>query len=488
MAGPRLPAPTAVRGAAGRSVVRRGRAATSAAFFAQGFGFAVVLTHLGTFKTRWGIDDLVVTVIMFVVALLAAVGSALAAWLAGRLGSGAALRVGLVGLAAGLVIAGLAPAFGVFCVGIGLYGVGLGCVDATTNMQAVACEALQGRSILTSFHGAWSAGGILGALETSGTGSWGWSVAASLTPVAVVPLVVAAAPFLPLAVGRSPIGPSPIGPSPIGPSPIGPSSIEPSQTEPSSIGRETGRSAGNSAPGRAIPWRALTMLGIAIVLFYVADSATSSWSTIYLSDVLLAGAGLAPIGYAAYQATSLLSRLAGDHLVRRVGPVTVVRAAAGVGAAGLLAVVLARTPWLAIAGFAVLGIGIAVVAPLTFAAAGRLASVDADGNPVADERSRRVAADAIVARINQFNYLGFVLGGVLTGLVASGSTMREGFIVPLVGICLIMPLARVFAARRNGRVEATGGRGVPRSAAPGSSESVAPGTSSSVAPWSGGQT
>lgn len=397
--------------ARGSAVSRRGRAGVSAAFFAQGFGFAVVLTHLDGFKDRWDIDDLVVTVVMFVVALLAAVGSVLAAWLAGRWGSGAALRLGLVGLAGGLLVAALAPAFPVFCVGLGLYGMALGCVDATSNMQAVACEALQGRSILTSFHGAWSAGGILGALETSGTGSAGWSVAASVAPVAVVPLLASFAPLLPVGV------------------------------------RVGAPAASGAVVPPAIPWRALALLGIAMVLFYVTDSATSSWSTIFLSDVLLAGAGVAPLGYAAYQATSLLSRLAGDHLVRRVGPVLVVRAAAVVGAIGLLAVVLAPAPWLAIAGFAVLGIGIAVVAPLTFAAAGRLAAVDAAGRPVTDERARRAAADAIIARVNQFNYLGFILGGVLTGLVGSGSSMREGFIVPLVGICLILPLARAFAAR-----------------------------------------
>src|SRR5699024_1896245 len=125
------------------------------------------------------------------------------------------------------------------------------------------------------------------------------------------------------------------------------------------------------------------------------------------------------------------SRLAGDHLVRRVGAATVVRLAAGIGAIGLLAAVLAQGPAVAIAGFAVLGVGIAVVAPLSFAAAGRLAQTDADGRPVRDERTRRAAADGIIARVNQFNYLGFVLGGVLTGLVASGSSMRAGFIVPL---------------------------------------------------------
>jgi MFS family permease len=195
-------------------------------------------------------------------------------------------------------------------------------------------------------------------------------------------------------------------------------------------------------PAPTIPWKTLALLGFAIVLFYVADSATQAWSTLYLHGILAATATVAPLGYAAYQATSLVSRGLGDLLVRRLGPATVVRMAAGVGAAGLALAVLAPGPAVAIVGFAVLGLGIAVVAPLSFAAAGRLA--DVQPGAAADPEVRRRAADAIIARVNQFNYLGFVLGGVLTGLVASASTLRAGFVVPLVGIVLILPIAHVF--------------------------------------------
>lgn len=425
-----------------RQLVARGRAGAAAAFFAQGFAFAVILTHLGSFKQRWALDDLQITIIMFVVALLAAVGSVVAGSLAPRFGSAGALRIGLAALAAGVVVAGLAPTFVAFCVGLAVYGVALGCVDATTNMQAVACEAVQGRSILTSFHGAWSAGGILGALETSGTSSWGWSLAASLAPVAVVPLLATAAPLIPATLGSGAAGARARDAAP------GSGSRDTVSPGPQA-GGAVSDTAASGRSGSMIPWRPMLLFGAAIVLFYVADSATQSWSTIYLHDVLLASVGVAPLGYAAYQATSLLSRLAGDHLVRRIGPVRVVRLSATVGAVGLLAAVLAHSAWVAIVGFAVLGVGIAVVAPLSFAAAGRLASIDRDGNAVADDAARRAAADAIVARVNQFNYLGFVLGGVLTGLVASGSTMRAGFVVPLVGIVLILPIARAFAVRRN---------------------------------------
>jgi MFS family permease len=383
----------------------RHRAAVAAAFFAQGLGFAAILTRLPEFKDRWGIDDLGVTVIMFSVAVLAGAASVLADRLAAARGSAVTLRMALGAVAVGLAVTAAAPAMPVFLIGLGIYGLGLGAVDASSNMQAVALEAVYGQSILTSFHGAWSTGGIAGALTAAGTAHLGWPIPASLLPIAVVPAVVTGLPFLPRLSRPEPDGPD----------------------VPASSG----------APG--IPWRPLLVLGVALVLFYVADSAASTWSTIYLHDVLLAGSGVAPLGYGAYQATSLVSRLLGDLAVRRIGPVLVVRAAAGVAAVGLAAVVVAPGPWAAVVGFAVLGIGLAVVAPLTFSAAGMLA-----GGGSAEQRRRQ--ADAIIARLNQFNYLGFVLGGVLTGLVGAGS-LRTGYLVPLVGVLLIIPLARGFAPR-----------------------------------------
>jgi MFS family permease len=84
---------------------------------------------------------------------------------------------------------------------------------------------------------------------------------------------------------------------------------------------------------------------------------------------------------------------------------------------------------LGILGFAVLGLGLCVVVPQSFSAAGQL---DPAGTGVA------------VARVNLFNYVGFVVGAALIGLVAETSGLRMAFLVPAILAVGIVALARSF--------------------------------------------
>ncbi len=376
---------------------RRTRIAVAAAFAAQGLGFSVLLTHLPAFKDKYGVGDGTVTAIVFAVAVLAGLGTALADRLAAARGSGLALRVSLLTIAVAVAVIAVSPGLVPFCFGFAVYGVGVGGVDASMNMQAVALQHRYGRSILTSFHGAWSAGGIVGSLYTAGTEG----LNLPLPPV----LLLAAAAILGVAwyVGGR---------------------LAPVTSE-----RSAATTGASAVP---TPWRPILLLGLAVVCFYVADSGTSSWSSDYLHEVLHASKGIAPLAFAGYTGASLVSRLLGDHAVRRRGGAAVVRTGALVGAAGLLLVVLAHQTWVAIAGFTVLGLGVGIIAPLSFAAAGELSPGD---------------ADTVVAQVNVFNYVGFVVGGVVVGLFGSAGVLRGGFVVPLVGTLVIVALAPVFHPR-----------------------------------------
>ncbi len=378
---------------------RPARRAVAMAFGAQGLAYAVLVASLPGFKERFGIGDGVVTLVTLGICVMAGAGTVVADRIARGPGSRAVLVAGLGVVALAVLAIALAPGRGLFFLGFGLYGLGLGLVDAGTNMQAVALQRAYGRSILTGFYAAWSAAAIVGALAVIAY------EALDLTQQLAIPVVTVLVALVALSVLRDGWRAHDV--------PLGPT-------------------AEQRHAARTVPWSGILLLGAAVVAYFVVDSAAQIWSTIYLQDGLRAE-DLAPLALAAYLATTLLSRLLGDLAVRRWGQVAVVRVAGLTGAVGLLAVVLAPGPAVAVVGFALTGLGLGAIAPLSFAAAGALAPEH---------------ADAVVARLNGFNYVGAVLGGVLVGAIGVGSSLRLGFAVPLVLALVIVALAPAFGARR----------------------------------------
>jgi MFS family permease len=373
--------------------IAHARRAAAAAFATQGLVFISLTTRLPDFSDRWDLSDAELSGLLLMMVLLAGAGSVLAETLAGRHDSATLLRAGLAGIAVAVPVMALAPGLAVFVLGMAVYGVALGVVDATTNMQAVALEHRYGRPILPSFHGAWTVGGLVGSAITLATAHLPLELTAVL---GVVPLVALAGPLL----------------------------------------RRVGDPVA-SGPRVEVPWRPIIIVGVAMVLFYMVDTAAFTWGPTYLDHVFPTPSSLVALATFPYLLASGAMRLAGDSVVARFGPVSVVRVGALVACAGLAVVVFAPTWQVAVLGFLVMGAGVAVIAPLSFSAAARIA---ADRG---DPALRQVRDDAVIGRFNQFNYVGALIGAVLTGVVGSGD-LRIGFAVPMVLVLGILPLARAF--------------------------------------------
>ncbi|MGF0114753.1 MFS transporter [Promicromonospora sp. Marseille-Q5078] len=392
---------------------RRARLVVGAFYLVQGMCFAGLLAQVPTLQHDLGISDGTLTLILLLVPVVAGVGSVLAGALAPRVGSARLLRVCGPLVALAVLGAGLAPTVAVLYPTVAAVGLLLGLVDASMNMQGVEVEQRYGRSLLNSFHGAWSVGGILGSLAAVLAHSAGWSLAGGLGLVAAVGVavdLVATASSRPARPAAPAVPAAPVAPAvPDGAaSPPAPLAVRP-------------------------PWGPLVLVGLAVTFVYVADSATSNWSTKYIQDALGAAANVAPLGLAAYLGCQLVGRLAADRQVNRFGPVVPVAVGGLIGAAGLTAVTLAPTAWVAVLGFALTGLGLSVVVPLSFSVAGRL---DPEGTGVA------------VARVNLFNYVGFVVGAGLIGGVAEVLSLRIAFAVPALlalGVVALAPAFRVAA-------------------------------------------
>lgn len=375
--------------------LRRTRLAVAAGFFLQGLVFAAIVTQVPTLKDKIGLGDGDVTILLVVVAVVSGVGSVFAGMIAERRTSSVALRTALMTIALGALLVGLVPNKPLLVAAFVLYGLGIGGVDASMNMQGVRVQAAYGRSVMANFHGVWSVAGIAGALYASGVTKLDIPLGVSLAVIAAFTLAIAllASRFF----------------------------VDAREVE-----------VGLSGEGLGVPWRPILLFGLVILVFYAADTGILTWSSVYLHDALDATKSVAPLAFAAYEAGAIVSRFGGDFLVRRRGAAFVVRLGAAIGIAGLVGVVAAQSPPLAIASFFVVGLGLAILAPLSFAAiAGAVGPA---------------AVDVAIARLNIANYLGAILGGGLIGAAASAHHLRWAFVIPLVIVPAVLLVAKAFRA------------------------------------------
>lgn len=365
---------------------RPARVAVFSAYGVQGTMFASLVTRVPTLQDRFGLSDGELGLLLLAVPIVAGLGSVLAGWLSSRYGSAIVLRVAQPAVCVMVVLVGTAPRFGLFLLALGAFAVVLGMVDALAGIQGVLIEQRYARNIMHGFFSAWSLAGIAGAGLTSLTNHYDIALGPALSIVAAAGIAASAYTGRWLLHGR----------------PV----------------------AVDTAPAR-IPMRPVWLVGLVVAFMYVADAATANFSAHYLQNGLGADDTVGPLAYAFYQAAMVLGRASADRLVGRYGPVSTLRAGGLIALVGIAIATVAPGPWIAIAGFFVLGVGLCPVAPQGFTAAGEL---DPTGSGVA------------VARINLFNYAGFVVGAPLIGIVSEAATERVAFgllVIFAVGIVVL---------------------------------------------------
>ncbi|MEU7114436.1 MFS transporter [Streptomyces sp. NPDC046182] len=377
--------------------LRRGRGSLAVSFFVQGVTFALLVTRIPAIQDRYGISDGLLPVFLAAVPILAGVSSVVTEKLVTRVGPGAVLRWAQPVVLLALLAVGAGTRLWQVALALGVFGLAVGALDASMNMLGVSLQRAYGRSIMLGFHAAYSLGGIAGASLAWAGAHWHLPLFVSYLPVVAV--------LLPAALVAS-------------------RWYTPGAQLPAA---EEGR-----AGGAGVSFKLLLPLCLVMTFAYIGDSTVSNWSAKYLQDVLGGSEELATVPYNAYMVTTLLGRAVGDFGVRRLGAATVVRCGAALAALGFAMVAVAPGAWVGMAGFTVLGLGLSVIVPQTFAAAGRLFPG---------------ASDAAVARLNVFNYVGFLIGSPLVGALGDAWSYRGAMLVPMVLVLVTVAYATSFGSR-----------------------------------------
>ncbi len=323
-----------------------------------------------------------------------AAGTLLGSWwgghLARRLGPATVVRGGIPAMAAALVASAVAGDLAALTAALVCFGTLGAIVDVGMNTIAVAVERDRGRPQMSGFHGAWSVGLLLGALGASA------AAAAGVTPeahFATVAIVVASLAVTVLA----------------------------------GLPREQSPAAASTR--RRTAWSAeLVVLGAIAFCSFFAEGAAADWSAVYMHDRAGAGAAVAAAAFAGFSLAMAASRLAGDRIVTAIGPAALARRAGLTAAAGLALALAVPAPGAGVAGFTLMGAGLAPIVPLVLSAAG------------AAVRGVEVA----LSRVLLIAYSGSIAGPAAIGFAAGRVQLRTALLIPLALIvCIVLGAGRI---------------------------------------------
>lgn len=340
------------------------RIAVTVVFVIHGALFASWTAHIPHIKAALHITDT-----QLGLALLGApVGSVSAMLVAGvtltLLGSRLVVRVTIIGYGLAGILVGLARSLPELFLALALWGLFQGALDVSMNTQAVTVERALGRPIMGTLHGSWSIGALIGA----GIGVLAVAIGAVLS----MQLLILGIPAV------------------LGASWLGARLLAESSTR-------------SHQRARLRPAPVLAMLGAIAFAGLLCEGAAADWTAVYLRDALHSLPAVAGLGYAAFTLAMVTIRLSSTRLLRRMRPRLLICALAALATAGMAIGLAVGNAVLSIVAFGLLGMGLALIIPTLFTAAGS---------------QPNIPPGVAVAAVSAIGWTGFMLGPPLIGFLA----------------------------------------------------------------------
>jgi MFS family permease len=365
------------------------RAALCAVFAAHGFMFASWAVRVPAVKQQAAASSAALGLALLGLSAGAVATMLLAGALCRRFGSPRVTVLSCAVLSLTLPLPALARSALALGLLLAAFGAAYGCLNVAMNSVAVDIVTALRRPVMPGFHAAWSFGGLAGA-------GLGGLLAPHLSPLRNLLLVALAGLLVSALAGRVLLTRHGV--------------LHDAEPEAAAPGAAAG-----PASRRDPAWRGVLRTGRMVGLFGLIalcaaydEGAIGDWGALHLRQDLGAGAGLAAAGYAAFALAEASGRLSGTALIERLGRSRVLILGGLTACAGMLLASLAPYVWLALAGFAATGFGLANLFPAAIARAGRL------------------AGSTGVALTSLLGYSGFLLGPPAIGFLASQAGLRTG--------------------------------------------------------------
>lgn len=354
---------------------------------------------LPAMRLRLGVDAGGLAVLLVSLAAAAVVSMQIGGRLADSRG---ARRVVLP--AAGLMTAGVAalafaPTLPLAAAAAALAGLGNGAMDVSMNALGVRVEQARVKPVMSRLHASFSLGNLAGAaavvLIARLAGDGADVVTPALATLSVLSVVAC------MAISRSI-----------------PATHRASGVE--------GPAVAGAAAGSRLPAFAL-LLGAMAFSFGLAEGTAVDWSSVHVTDVALVSPSTGALGLVAVSSFMVLIRLFGDRAVSAFGRTKVVRFGGLVASLGYLVAILGQQLSVLLLGWALVGLGVGMIAPQVYAVAGH------------------AGGGRMLAIVVTFGYGAFLIGPAVIGALSERVGIRHAMVLPLVLSLVLVALSGVLS-------------------------------------------
>jgi MFS family permease len=345
-------------------------------FAVHGMSTAIWVSYLPVTKERNALSDFAVAMLLLSISCGAGVGMYIFGWIVRPMGNRNLTRLLAALVPAGPALSTLAwnqAALMGFAFAMGALN---GLLNVAMNLEAVELQRELDRPLVGSFHALWSGANIVGAVVA------GAALVVGVSPAAMFGSTSLLLAALAIAAGR-----------------LLPNTAASDEREFLTTAR---------TPVRV--W----LLGVLAMGALLCEGAVGDWAGIHLHDVLQSSLPVAACGYGCYSVAAAVGRLANDRALRTRRPEILLRLGCFAATAGVLMVVVAPLPALALVGWTITGLGIAGVVPMVYSAAGTDPSC---------------APPQAMARASAVGYLGLLIGPVVIGDLAGEFGLRTSFLL-----------------------------------------------------------
>lgn len=392
----------------GDSRARRARLAVGVTFVAHAAAFATWAARIPTIRDDLGLgtDDLGIALGGLTVGMF--VGTRLTGRMERHARTGRPVRVVLPLLCLAVVGPALARDLVTLTLALAVLGLLGGLLDVIMNAHAVAVERIYQRPIMSGFHALWSIGTMIGSGVAALVARQGVDLMIHFSVVAVLLAVVTAVPAR---------------------------GVLPHDVEAATTHAHHRASAATRPPAGLLVVLLIGAMGLGS---FLVEGAVADWSAVFMTDERGSPVGLAALALTVFSGSMAVSRLVGDRLGVALGPVRLGQVGGAVALAGFAVLLLVPAAPAGLVGFGLVGLGLGPVVPMVFSAAGNTAT---RGRP------------SVLGSVVSAGYIGGVVGPVLIGAVASGTSLSVALLLPVAFVVLILVAAPVLGPAAGGSVD-----------------------------------